>query len=225
MSAEHKRPLYAFVLVTALSVLLVGHALRSDALVGILSGIPVEHRIMAADPIRTPTEMPPEGVVERDGAKAPSTTARTSTDAVNVDAPAPSVDTPAKKKRSDKPGVRKNKSTDKRADRKSRRDSRYRHGPGHRDHESAPGKRGGHDHRSRSRRSDQSDESRSHRSRGHRSDKHRSGGPRSDEYRSRGHRSDERRSHRGGHSDRSRGHSHSDSKGKGKRSSKGRGRR
>lgn len=56
MSAEHKRPLYAFVLVAALSVIVVGHGLRSDALVDILRGEPLKHRIIAAGP--APGELP-----------------------------------------------------------------------------------------------------------------------------------------------------------------------
>lgn len=35
MSAEHKRPLYAFVMVSVLCAVMLGHAIRSDALVGL----------------------------------------------------------------------------------------------------------------------------------------------------------------------------------------------
>ncbi|WP_457207780.1 hypothetical protein [Nocardioides sp. P5_C9_2] len=39
MSAEHKRPLFAFVVVTILCAVMLGHAIRSDALGGLLGSI------------------------------------------------------------------------------------------------------------------------------------------------------------------------------------------
>ena len=50
MSAEHKRPLFAFVMVTILCAVMLGHAIRSDALVGLLGSL--ADRPVASAPVR-----------------------------------------------------------------------------------------------------------------------------------------------------------------------------
>ncbi len=48
MSAEHKRPLFAFVMVSILCAVMLGHAIRSDALGGLFA--PSSDRVAAQAP-------------------------------------------------------------------------------------------------------------------------------------------------------------------------------
>ncbi|NYD42572.1 hypothetical protein [Nocardioides panaciterrulae] len=68
MSADHKRPLYAFVLVAIICALIIANALRSQAVVGVLQadvarvlpGVELQHRVPAEPPLlAVPAPAPP----------------------------------------------------------------------------------------------------------------------------------------------------------------------
>lgn len=250
MSADHKRPLYAFVVVTVLSVVLVGHALRSEALVDILRHVQVD-RIVAAVTER-PNQLPAHAQREREQHNSTDSPPAAS-DARTADAPrangavkraaghagksgAKGVLANKKGKKSTSPGQRHGDRSGHRS--KGPRSTGHRpkgHRDEHRDRRSGPGNgksgHGRHGHGKQGERGRHHE--RSHRGRGHhdRSDWRPGTHPRSHSshrggHRDRGHAKghDRGRSHAKGY-DRSRGHAKVHHKSRGKSHGKGRSRR